>query len=79
METALRASVQPLSLEDSDFAGGVSVSHRLTVFVPQPGALSAAFDEALADTVIVDGDEYVVEQSQSWRRSHTRAILLRET
>ena len=78
-ETDLRASVQPMTLEDSDFAGGVSVSHRLSVFVPQPGALAAAFEEAEADTVIVDGLEYIVEESQSWRGSHTRATLLRET
>ena len=42
-ETTLRASVQPLSLEDADEAGGVSVSERLSVYVPEPDALSAAF------------------------------------
>ena len=78
-EMPLRASVQPMTLEDADFAGGVSVSSRLTVYVPQPSALAAAFDDRGADTVIVDGLEYVVEESQSWRGSHTRAILLRET
>lgn len=78
-ESELRASVQPMTLEDSDHAGGVSVSSRLSVYVPQPGALAAAFEDAEADTVIVDGLEYVVEESQSWRGSHTRAILLRET
>ena len=78
-ETALRASVQPMSLEDADFAGGVSVSHRLSVHVPAPGALAAAFEDRGADAVVVDGLEYVVEESQSWRGSHTRAVLLRET
>ena len=78
-ETELRASVQPMSLEDSDFSGGVSVSSRLSVYVPVPGALAAAFEDAQADAVVVDGLEYVVEESQSWPGSHTRAILLRET
>ena len=78
-EATLRASVQPMTLEDADFAGGVSVSHRLSVYVPAPGALAAAFEDALADTAVVDGLEYVVEESQSWRGSHTRAVLLRET
>ena len=78
-EDEVRASVQPLSLQDSDFAGGISVSHRPTVFVPQPAALRAAYEDREADTVVVDGLEYVVEESQSWRRSHTRARLLRET
>ena len=78
-ESDLRASVQPMTLEDADFAGGVSVSHRLSVYVPAPGALAAAFEDAQADNVVVDGLEYVVEESQSWRGSHTRAVLLRET
>ena len=78
-ETALRASVQPMTLEDSDFAGGVSVSSRLSVYVPVPGALMAAFEDAVADAAVVDGLEYIVEESQSWPGSHTRAILLRET
>ena len=78
-ETTLRASVQPMSLEDADDAGGVSVSERLSVYVPEPDALSAAFEDSTADTVEVDGLEYLVEQSQSWRGHHTRAILLRAT
>ena len=64
-ETTFRASIQPLGLEDADHAGGVQVSHRLNVYVPEPDALAAAFDEANADTVIVDGLEYSVEESQS--------------
>ncbi len=79
VDTELRASIQPLSLEDADSAGGVQVSHRLSVYVPEPGALSAAFMDDAADHVVVDGLEYTVEESQSWRVHHTRAILLRET
>ena len=78
-ETELRASLQPMSLKDADFAGGVQVSHRLSVHVPEPGALSAAFEDDAADRVVVGGLAYAVEESQSWRGSHTRAILLRET
>ena len=54
----LRCAVQPLSLEDSDFAGGAQTRSLIKVYVPQ-GAdtdaspltpiLAAAFDEALAD------------------------------
>lgn len=78
-EIELRASVQPMTLEDSDFAGGVSVSERLSVFVPQAGALSPAFGDGDADEVVVDGVTFTVESSMAWRGSHTRAILLRET
>ena len=78
-ETELRASVQPMTLEDADLQGGVQVSHRLSVHVPEPDALSAAYMDDAADTVIYDGHEFVVEESMSWPGSHTRAILLRET
>ena len=78
-ETELRASVQPLKLEDSDFLGGVSLLERLRVYVPQPDALAAAFDDRQADKVVVAGIEYVVEESRSWPDSHTRATILRET
>ena len=45
-----------------------------------PGAaLRAAFEDSVADRVIVDGAEYVVEESRFWARSHTRATVLRET
>ncbi len=45
-----------------------------------PGvALVAAFSDSSADRVEVAGTEYVVEESRYWPRSHTRAILLRET
>ena len=68
-----------MKLEDIDTTEGARVSHRLKVFIPEPGALAAAFDEAQADHVVVDGLDYIVEESQSWRGSHTRAVLLRET
>ena len=79
VETELRASVQPMTLEDADLVGGVQVSHRLSVHVPSPGALSAAYMDDAADVVLYGGHEFVVEESQSWPGSHTRAILLRET
>ena len=41
--------------------------------------LVAAFDDRGADTVELAGDIFVVEESQLWRDSHTRAVLLRET
>ncbi len=115
-ETELRASVQPLSIEDKDFAGGAQERERVKVYVPSgpveqliesdtltwggeqldwasaplswgrivqnesPGvALQAAFEDSQADRVAVAGVEYVVEESRYWPRSHTRAILLRET
>ena len=78
-ETEFRASVQPLTLEDSNDVGGVSVSERLSVLVPVAGALVAAFDDSTADKVEVDGLEYTVESTQSWRNHHTRAIVIRET
>ena len=78
-ETDLRASVQPMSLEDSDLVGGVQVSHRLSVYVPEPDALSAAFMDDAADQVLYGGNQFVVEESQSWPGSHTRAVLLRES
>ena len=59
--------------------GGAQFSHKLKVFIPEAGALAAAFEESNADTVLVDGVEYVVEESMSWRRHHTMATLLRET
>ena len=74
-----RASVQPLTLEDSNNAGGVAVSERLSVLVPVAGALAAAFDDSTADTIEVGSLEYTVESTQSWRGHHTRAIVIRET
>lgn len=78
-ETELQASVQPLEIEDIDAVGGEQLSERLKVYIPQPGALSAAFDDSRADEVLYGGNEYVVEESRSWPGSHTRATLLRQT
>ena len=76
--TELRASVQPISLEDEDVLEGSRLLERLKVYVPEPDALIAAFGNRQADKVDVDGGvDFVVEQSKSWRGSHTRAILLR--
>ena len=76
-ETEFPANVQPISLEDEDAVEGSRLDERLTVYIPQPQALLAAFDDRQADTVLVDGAEFTVEKSRSWRGSHTRAILLR--
>ena len=78
-ETELRASVQPVALEDSDIAGGVSVVERIKVYVPEPDSLMAAFDEVEADRVRWQGRDYVVKESRSWTRGHCRAVCLRET
>ena len=76
-EVELRANVQPISLEEQDAAEGDRLDHRLRVYVPQPDALIAAFEDRQADAVLIDGVEYTVERSRSWRGSHTRATLLR--
>ena len=76
-EVALRASIQPLDTEEDTALEGARLDQRLKVFVPTENALAPAFDQSEADTVLVDGVEYVVEKSRSWRGSHTRAILLR--
>ena len=78
-EVEFAASVQPLSLDDADIAGGVSLHERWVVFVPEPDALRAAFEESReADQVVVFGTTFVVEESRSWPGNHTRATLLRE-
>ena len=41
--------------------------------------LAAAFDDRGADEVEYGGMVYIVEESQLWRGSYCRAILLRET
>ena len=76
-EVEFAASVQPLKLEDSDLTGGVSLVERWKVFVPEPDALRAAFEDRSADTVIVFGTTFVVEESRSWPSGHTRATLSR--
>ena len=48
METIYPARVQPLSLEDADFAGGVSLVERLKVYVPQGVARNRGVADALA-------------------------------
>ena len=76
-EVELRASIQPLDTEEDTALEGARLDQRLKVFVPTENALAPAFESAEADKVLVDGIEYVVEKSRSWRGSHTRAILLR--
>ena len=76
-ETEFPASVQPISLEDEDAVEGSRLDERLTVYIPQPQALVAAFGDREADICVVDGVEYTVEKTRSWRGSHTRAIVLR--
>ena len=77
-ETTFRAVVQPIRTEDLDAEGGVQLRRRLRVYVAAPDALRAAFDDAEADSVAIDGDTYTVEQSESWPGSHCEARLLRE-
>lgn len=77
-ETELRASVQPLALEDTDLVAGADLTERRKVYVPEADALRAAADDAMADEVEVDGVRFVVEESRSWPGSpHTRATILR--
>ena len=77
VETEFRASVQPLGVEDSDLVGGTQLSDRRAVYVPQRSALQAAFDDREADRVLVDGEDFVVTDSWTWR-THTKAHVLRE-
>ena len=83
----LKAAVQPLALEDSDFAGGAQTRSLIKIYIPQSAdqnaspltpVLSAAFDTALADEVLWEGKRYVVEESRRWPR-YTRAVCIRET
>ena len=113
----LPASIQPLSLTDTNTAAGVSLLSRQAVYVPvgiervvgdgdvltwggdvlewngeplqwggfsgyqasSDSPLQAAFDDRGADEVEIAGTLFVVEESQLWRGSHCRAVLLRET
>ena len=68
-----------MTLEDENTEGGVLLRHRFRVFVPEADALRAAFDEAVADRVLIADGIYVVETSQSWPGAHTEAVILRET
>ena len=78
IETTLRASVQPMTLQDIDSVAGSRLSDRRKVFVPAPDALRAATDAAKADRALIGGELFVVEDSMSWP-NHTQALLLRET
>ena len=78
-ETELRASVQPLVLEDRDLASGVQLVERLKVYIPaSSGDLRAAFDDREADRVLYGGKVYAVEESRTWPK-FTRVTLLRES
>ena len=77
VEINFPASVQPMSLTDADIAGGASLVERYKIYVPEADALRAAFDDSTADRVMIDGREFVVEESRSWAGSHTRATILR--
>lgn len=78
IEIELPASIQPLANEDLDVVEGSRLVERFKAYVPRPGALVAAFDDRQADAVLWGGREFVVEESRSWPRGHTRATLLRE-
>lgn len=77
-ETELRASVQPVTLQDIDSEAGARLQERRKVYVPLPDALRAASDDAVADRVLIGGVAFVVEDSMSWRH-HTHAIVLRSS
>ena len=78
------ATVQPMDLTDSDTAAGASLIGRLKVYAPQRSddgnspTLRAASDDAVADTVLYNGVQYIVEESVPWP-TYVRATLLRET
>ena len=75
----MRASVQPIALEDSDLVSGAQLQERLKVYLPaSEGDLRAAFDDRLADQVVYKGKVYVVEESRTWPK-FTRATILRES
>ena len=80
VETELRASVQPVEIEDCDLVGGARLVERLKVHVPaSSGDLRAAADDlGEADNVVYKGKVYVVEESRTWP-TFTRAVLLRES
>ena len=78
-EIELRASVQPLKLADADIAGGAQLSETFKVYIPEPDALAAAFDDRQADAVRWNGATFTVIESRSWPGGHTRATILRAT
>ena len=77
VETEFRATVQPLGVEDSDLVGGTQLSDRRAIYIPKVDALQAAFEDREADRVLVDGLDFVVTDSWTWR-THTKAHVLRE-
>ena len=79
VETEFRASVQPLKLTDADIAGGAQLLEPLKVYIPEFGALVAAFEDRGADTVRWNGMIFTVIDSRAWHGGHTRATILRET
>ena len=86
VSTALRASVQPIELQDVPTEAGQQLSGRLRAFVPDnqvPGetgpALRGAVVDGLADAVEFGGIRYAVDKSEHWRGSHVVAELLRES
>ena len=72
-ETELRASVQPLTVDDVPTGGGVSLQSRFVVFVRGADSLRAT------DAIVVDGVTYQVDAVQPWRGSHCRAEVIEET
>ena len=88
-EAVLLASVQPLTLEDSDGVDGAQYRDRRKVYVgllevtaegfaeATAPPLAAAYEDRRADRVLIDGLDYVVESSMSWP-SHVEAVVLRE-
>ena len=78
VDVTFAASVQPLGVADSELVGGDQLSDRRAIFIPEPGAVEAAFDAQVADHILIDGIDFVVTDSWSWR-AHTKAHVLRET
>ena len=75
-ETPLRASVQPVAVEDVLTEGGERLSDRRRLYVPGRAQLRAAADDSEADTVRIDGEVFEIVEVESWR-GHTRAVALR--
>ena len=75
-ETTLRASVQPVDLLDVPGEDGLQLTERLTVYVPQSGALLGAQDWAVADRIRYGGAVYEVQRSVSWPVRYTRADVI---
>ena len=78
VDVEFAATVQPLGVADSELVGGAQLSDRRAIYIPEPQALEAAFDTQVADHVLIDGQDFVVTDSWSWR-NHTKAVVLRET